>query len=90
MFKFTIRDLFLVTVIVGLGLGWFLRERHLAAKMAATAGQANVLEYLLTQERLTVAWNEDRTIVTVYRAGNDDDGRAMYVPAFTTRRGWPP
>ena len=33
MFKFTIRELLLLTVIVGLALGWWLRERHFHAEL---------------------------------------------------------
>lgn len=33
MLKFTLRELLLVTLIVGLALGWWLRERHFQAEL---------------------------------------------------------
>jgi len=35
MFKFTIREVVLLTVIVGLSLGWWLDRRHIASELAA-------------------------------------------------------
>ncbi len=36
MFRFTLRDLFWATLVVGLGLGWWLHVRQLESELAAT------------------------------------------------------
>ena len=40
MFKFTIRDLLWLTLVVAIGLGWLVRERRLRAEANAAAAQA--------------------------------------------------
>jgi hypothetical protein len=67
---------------VGLGLGWALRERQLQANVEAINGQGNVLEYFLIQRRYVVDWNEDRTMVTIFKPDEPNGGQALYVPAF--------
>jgi hypothetical protein len=82
MFRFTIRELLLITAVAALGIGWGLRERQLRAKIDDTKCQANVLEYALKETGTIVEWNDERTMVTLYRRDEPKYGRALYVPAF--------
>lgn len=46
MFRFSIRDLFWATLVVALGLGWWLHYRAVEAKrQQAIQGAQNVVEY---------------------------------------------
>ena len=84
MFRFTIRDLLWLTVVVALGVGWWLRERDFKAHSTSLRAQTNVLEYVLETEGVTVKWNDDRTIVTTFGQSKDvkRTGHSLYVPAF--------
>jgi hypothetical protein len=60
MFRFTIRELLLLTVIVALGIGWALRERQLTVELKSAEewrGRAGALEDLLREEGWDVAWS---------------------------------
>ena len=60
--KFTIRDLFLVTLIVALGLGWWVRERQLASELARLRlwrTAAGALEHVLKNDGAEVKWHFD-------------------------------
>lgn len=84
MFRFTMRELLLLTVIVALGFGWFLREGHFRSDEEALRAQSNVLEHVLTKEGVRVKWSDDRTMVTIVPASTNAKAaaRALYVPAF--------
>ena len=80
MFRFTIRDVLWLTVVVAMGLGWFLRDRQLLAdnerarkwRMAAGA-----LEKTLSEDGWTVTWGYGKGEVllvkepekSIYRGG---------------------
>ena len=60
MFKFTIRELLLLTLIVGLGLGWALRERHWRAEVDRARQwrtRAGALEVALRMDGWKVSWD---------------------------------
>jgi len=60
--KFTIRDLFLVTVIVALGLGWWVREVQLQGELARASrwrNAAGTLEKMLRGHGFDVRWQFD-------------------------------
>jgi hypothetical protein len=44
MFRFSIRELLLLTLIVAIGVGWTLRERQLKAQVAAQTAMNDVWE----------------------------------------------
>jgi hypothetical protein len=54
MFKFSIRELLLLTVIVAMGIGWWLRERHFSHCFVKFAS----LEAYLSAHGYDVEWGE--------------------------------
>jgi hypothetical protein len=57
--KFSIRDLFLVTVIVAMGLGWGLDRSRLAGQLAAWKETAEVLTDFVKELGYTVRFSND-------------------------------
>ena len=55
MFRFSIRELMLVTLVVGLGIGWFLQWRTLAHRHAR---RGEYVEALKDELRLKMGENE--------------------------------
>jgi len=58
--KFSIRDLLLVTVIVALVLGWWVRERQLASELARLRlwrTAAGALEHELKDDGAEIKWH---------------------------------
>jgi hypothetical protein len=63
MFRFTIRDVLWLTVVVALGVGWFADHRHqqaarVAAEARATAIEAKEADWREANSWLTSALNE--------------------------------
>ncbi len=59
-FRFSIRDLFRLTLMVALALGWFVRERQLEAEVdraKAWRSRAGALEHYLKEEGCEVIWD---------------------------------
>ena len=72
MFKFTIRELLLLTVVVGLGFGWFADRRTLIDLLHRKSQQAEAadmktyaLERILDRDGYSVDWTQDRRHVVV-------------------------
>jgi hypothetical protein len=63
MFRFTIRELLLLTVVVALSLGWGLRERQLRSELEraqAYRGRAWALEHAAVEEGWRIEWDWHR------------------------------
>ena len=69
MFSFTIRELFMLTLIVGLALGWWLDHRRMAWKYDAMVASLEVLLRLDPSERPTIE-ELQRAGEEVMRSGN--------------------
>jgi hypothetical protein len=68
MFRFTIRDVVLLTVIVGICVGWWTDHRRLRSQLEAASvwrTAAGGLEEVLLQMGQTVEWNWERSQVCV-------------------------
>jgi hypothetical protein len=63
--KFTIRDVLLVTVIVGISVGWWADNRRLESEALTWRMCAGGLEEVLLQTGQTVEWNWERSQVYV-------------------------
>ncbi|HZL91303.1 MAG TPA: hypothetical protein VFB96_23250 [Pirellulaceae bacterium] len=86
MFKFTIRELLLLTLVVGMGLGWAIRERQLQAEMQRENNKyvqtlserclwkyrATRLRELASKEGWQVTWNNGGEVVAV---SSDEESR---------------
>ena len=59
MFKFTIRELLWLTVVVALGLGWAIRERQIDHWQKKT----EALELAVEADGITVDWGEKAVVV---------------------------
>lgn len=60
--KYSIRDLFLVTLIVALAVGWWVRERQAASQLERAKrwrNAAGTLEEMLRSEGYDVRWQFD-------------------------------
>ena len=65
--KFTIRDLFLVTLIVALVLGWWIDHRGQAERREkAEAGLQTLCDYV-TDEGYKLGWDTEKNMLTVSR-----------------------
>ena len=47
MFKFTIRELMLLTLVVGMGIGWAIRARQYSTQLAAKDDEISARDHLL-------------------------------------------
>jgi hypothetical protein len=81
MFRFSIRELLLVTVIVAMGLGWWLRERELHAQVEQARDQARkwrggagVLEHVLRGDGCMVEWHLKWSRVLILHPSNRPNG----------------
>jgi hypothetical protein len=71
--KFTIRDLFLVTVIVASVLGWWIDHRRMSLAMADAKVWrtcAGALEYVLVDLGWMVQWEDSETVDVRRKDGN--------------------
>jgi hypothetical protein len=69
MFRFTIRDVLWLTVMVTLAVGWCLDHRTQGAERLEAVGMAWRLESFLGQEGYKVTWTFDNDVVTILRPG---------------------
>lgn len=67
MLRFTIRDLLLLMLIVGLGLGWALRERQQMAEVTLWKDRAEVLKALVEVGNTRVIWDQARVGIETER-----------------------
>ena len=68
MFRFSIRDLLWLTLVVALALGWLIHDRHLRHQLVNASkwrGAAGALEHVLIDDGLQVSWNMDALEVEV-------------------------
>jgi len=75
LMTFSLRDLFLVTVIVALGLGWWVRESQLAGELVRCRlwrNAAGALEAILKDDGAEVKWhfNSETPTVTCVLSGH--------------------
>ena len=59
MFRFTIRELVLLTLVVAMGVGWWVREQQMRAEIHRASRwrmAAGVLEDTLREDGWTVEW----------------------------------
>ena len=78
MFRFTIRELVLVTVIVAIGLGWLARESRLDSEIKRLRRwrmAAGALEDILTEDGWTVEWGHPRNQVLLIKSANKSQYR---------------
>jgi hypothetical protein len=83
MFRFTIRDLLWLTLVVAVGLAWFAREQQLRARLNRVEGQATrwrraagTLEYVLKEQFYRLDWDFDKAQVRLYLPS---DGEAEHL-----------
>jgi hypothetical protein len=83
--RFSVRGLLLVTALVGIGLGWFIRERQLKvelnqARHQATKwrGVAGALESVLTREGWKLVWYPQSSGVHAFLPSGDVESHAYY------------
>jgi len=72
MFRFSIREMMLVMLVVCLGLGWGVDHARLFRQGETWRHCAGALEYVFTELHYTVEWTEDRKFVTVKRRTYND------------------
>ena len=59
MYRFTIRDVLWLTVVVGLGAAWGLRERHLSSEVRNWRLKTGALEQVCDVLGYGVQWERD-------------------------------
>lgn len=71
MFRFSVRDLLWLTLVVAVGLGWLVRERRIRAEVQTCQiqidiardearrwrGAAGALEYAMSEDGWRIDWN---------------------------------
>jgi hypothetical protein len=86
VFRFTIRDVLLLTVVVGLALGWWVDHSRLAAIVKAQRPLANIAIDLMGACK-KVGWTVELhhgEVVVVDLPGVTRPGVAVYPPALAT------
>jgi hypothetical protein len=78
MFKFTIRDLLWLTLVVAMGLGWLIRERQGREVVERAQDQATKwrmaaggLEHAVNMDGWEVTWNFPASHVEMYKRSGD-------------------
>ena len=74
MFRFTIRDVLWLTVVVALGVGWWLDKRQTEGRIAVVAAHAESLQTALKAAHANVMLRESQSV-------NPPSGR-RYVRVF--------
>lgn len=72
MFRFTIREVLLLTMIVGLAVGWWLdhrRHEELFASQRKEAGVYRILAKFMEGEGYRLIWQNDGNMLTILRPG---------------------
>ena len=59
MFRFTVRELMLITLVVGLGLGWLLDRIAQFRHFEKVDYRAYILEEILYEDGYRVTWDDD-------------------------------
>ena len=68
MFRFSVRELLLITAVVALVMGWGLDHWDLMAKYRAASAIANSLEHVLVLDGWQLEWTSDHSNLRGYRA----------------------
>jgi hypothetical protein len=63
MFRFTIRDVLWLTVVVALGVGWMIHYQRMALAVKAADAKTAEVESFCESMGEHVPWNNDRTRV---------------------------
>src|SRR5678815_5223413 len=71
MFRFSIRELMLITLVVGLGFGWGLDHARLLSRIANWRHCTGALEHAFVKLDYEVSWTEDRSEVKVSKTDGD-------------------
>jgi hypothetical protein len=77
MFHFSIRELMLVTLVVGLVIGWLIDHRKLSQEVAEAKEWrtcAGALEHALDTLGWTVEWDLRRSVIRVSRRDKESPG----------------
>src|SRR5438477_4964152 len=97
LLRFSLRDLLWRTLVVALGLGWFVHERRLHARIIEAQlgyeaqlqwekrwrGRTGALEHALEKIGWEVQWEFERSLVTVVKRSEDGyRGFPIYTDAF--------
>jgi hypothetical protein len=62
--SFTLRDVFWLTLVVGMGVGWWVRERQTAATIQLSQRRARALERALEDDDWSIRWENDRLYIS--------------------------
>jgi len=96
MFKFSIREWLLAMVIVGMAMGWAVRERRLRAELDsanAWRGRAGALEFALRKSGRPVTWNFKKSLVFVFSGDPSRNWAGIpttyHEPSPSTDSDWP-
>ena len=77
MFRFTIRDLLWLTVVVALGVGWWCREQSLAVERQRWQGRAEACAERLRTHGHTVEWTDAAIFFWSFGGGGVQVTRTM-------------
>jgi hypothetical protein len=86
-FRFSIRDLLWLTLVVALALGWFVRERQVMGELTQARkwrGVAGALESVLRGEGWELEWYPQLSGVHVFLPNGDLASHAYYRGPFET------
>jgi hypothetical protein len=77
MFKFTIRELLLLTLVAAMGVGWWVdrsrlasRERALISSQKLSEGLFESLRQVVEHDGYKVVWNDNDQSMTILRPGD--------------------
>ena len=80
--KFSIRDLILVTALIGICLGWWAdhqRQRALIASQREAAGWYRYFTRFMESEGYKMIWKEEDNMLTIVRPGETIPGESLDV-----------
>ena len=90
MFRFSIRELMLVTLVAAMGVGWWLHYRSMSLAMADAKKwrtSAGALEYILSDSGWDIRWNPETD--TVFALKNDGQSFGIstthFEPGFSSK-----
>jgi len=78
MFRFSIRELMLVTLVVGLIAGWCLDRHEDRREMNVWKKRAKAFQHVLDKDGWKIEWQPQEGAVIVTKPGNDDEHNHAY------------
>jgi hypothetical protein len=69
MFRFTIRDVLWLTVVVALAMGWLFDHRIQSEHLLKQKAMVQMLDRFLGQEGYKVSWTDENAVLTILRPG---------------------